>query len=389
MLLAALAPLVTWHAGQRAGSGPALSLPGLSSGSSSQWPLAGGAGAGARAERRALESLARRAASARWRPSRCWARLYCGVLPSALLVIRYAAGPGRSWAATWLVFFPLAVTWLCDSFAMWGGKLIGGPKLAPTVSPGKTRAGGVAGLLGGVVTALLYVPLALGPVGGPSRSAAAALMGLILAVDRPGRRPGGVAAQARGGRQGFRAASFRGTAVCSTGSTRSTSYCRRRAALSAPSESSDRCAASPCSAPPGRSAPARSTCFGATATDSVWWPSPRAATQALLAEQVAEWQPAFAGLVGGRRSGLSARGGDASRRGIVVNAVVGFAGLEATLAALRAGKRVALANKESLVVAGDLVAEAARRAGASWCRWIPSTAACCSASPAARRRSGA
>jgi 1-deoxy-D-xylulose-5-phosphate reductoisomerase len=47
----------------------------------------------------------------------------------------------------------------------------------------------------------------------------------------------------------------------------------------------------------------------------------------------------------------------------VVNAVVGFAGLEATLAALEAGKRVALANKESLVAAGDLVAEAARRGG--------------------------
>jgi len=40
---------------------------------------------------------------------------------------------------------------------------------------------------------------------------------------------------------------------------------------------------------------------------------------------------------------------------IVVNAVVGAVGLDATLAALRAGKRVALANKESLVMAGDLV----------------------------------
>lgn len=39
----------------------------------------------------------------------------------------------------------------------------------------------------------------------------------------------------------------------------------------------------------------------------------------------------------------------------VVNALVGFAGLRPTIAALRAGKRLALANKESLVVAGDLV----------------------------------
>jgi phosphatidate cytidylyltransferase len=108
--------------------------------------------------------------------------LYCGVLPSALLVIRYAAGPDRSWAATWLVFFPFVVTWLCDSFAMWGGKLIGGPKLAPRVSPGKTRAGAIAGVVGGVVTALLYVPLALAPVGRAFSLGVAGVMGVVLAV---------------------------------------------------------------------------------------------------------------------------------------------------------------------------------------------------------------
>jgi 1-deoxy-D-xylulose-5-phosphate reductoisomerase len=48
---------------------------------------------------------------------------------------------------------------------------------------------------------------------------------------------------------------------------------------------------------------------------------------------------------------------------IVINAVVGAAGLQATLAALEAGKRVALANKESLVMAGELVLHAASRGG--------------------------
>ncbi len=48
---------------------------------------------------------------------------------------------------------------------------------------------------------------------------------------------------------------------------------------------------------------------------------------------------------------------------IVVNAVVGAAGLRPTIAALECGKRCALANKESLVAAGDLVMEAARRGG--------------------------
>lgn len=45
----------------------------------------------------------------------------------------------------------------------------------------------------------------------------------------------------------------------------------------------------------------------------------------------------------------------------VVSAMVGFAGLAPTLAAVRAGKKIALANKETLVVAGELVMEEARR----------------------------
>src|SRR5450432_2639972 len=40
---------------------------------------------------------------------------------------------------------------------------------------------------------------------------------------------------------------------------------------------------------------------------------------------------------------------------VVLNAVVGFAGLPATLAALQSGKRLALANKESLIAAGPVV----------------------------------
>ncbi len=40
---------------------------------------------------------------------------------------------------------------------------------------------------------------------------------------------------------------------------------------------------------------------------------------------------------------------------VVLTAMVGFAGLKPTLAAIRAGKDIALANKETLVVAGELV----------------------------------
>ncbi|HEX5577029.1 MAG TPA: 1-deoxy-D-xylulose-5-phosphate reductoisomerase [Gemmatimonadaceae bacterium] len=93
---------------------------------------------------------------------------------------------------------------------------------------------------------------------------------------------------------------------------------------------------------------------------------------ALLAEQQDAFSPAFVGLV---NSGESRRDGwrsgpeclvEASTlpgTDIVLNAVVGAVGMDATLAALRAGKRVALANKETLVVAGTLVAEACREGG--------------------------
>ncbi len=46
---------------------------------------------------------------------------------------------------------------------------------------------------------------------------------------------------------------------------------------------------------------------------------------------------------------------------VVLTALVGFAGLEPTLAAIEAGKDIALANKETLVVAGDLVTRMARK----------------------------
>ncbi|MBL7980140.1 MAG: 1-deoxy-D-xylulose-5-phosphate reductoisomerase [Bacteroidetes Order II. Incertae sedis bacterium] len=48
---------------------------------------------------------------------------------------------------------------------------------------------------------------------------------------------------------------------------------------------------------------------------------------------------------------------------LVVAAMVGYAGLAPTIAAMKAGKDIALANKETLVVAGKLIAELARQTG--------------------------
>lgn len=92
----------------------------------------------------------------------------------------------------------------------------------------------------------------------------------------------------------------------------------------------------------------------------------------LLAAQVSEVAPRYVGLVGnGGGEDPAWRLGEACLveaasqpdADIVLNAIVGAAGLDATLAAVARGKRVALANKESLVVGGALVTAAANRGG--------------------------
>ena len=93
----------------------------------------------------------------------------------------------------------------------------------------------------------------------------------------------------------------------------------------------------------------------------------------LLAEQAAATKPTYVGLVSPNgiappaawHRGPSSLVEAATRPDvdIVLNAIVGAAGLDATLAALAAGKRVALANKETLVVAGELAAAACASGG--------------------------
>ncbi|MDQ2768363.1 MAG: 1-deoxy-D-xylulose-5-phosphate reductoisomerase [Gemmatimonadota bacterium] len=92
----------------------------------------------------------------------------------------------------------------------------------------------------------------------------------------------------------------------------------------------------------------------------------------LLATQAAEFSPSFIGICAngttphaGWTEGIDCLVEAATRSdvSIVINAIVGAAGLDATLAAVTAGKRVALANKETLVMAGALVAEACRVGG--------------------------
>jgi phosphatidate cytidylyltransferase len=112
---------------------------------------------------------------------------YTGALPAFLLLIRHGHLPTRSWAGTLLVFFPLVVTWVCDTAAMFGGRTFGGPRLAPTVSPGKTRSGTVAGVIGALVVAPLFAVWIFPRVGVEMRLwQAVAVAGVLSVVGQVG-----------------------------------------------------------------------------------------------------------------------------------------------------------------------------------------------------------
>src|SRR5690242_17864326 len=75
----------------------------------------------------------------------------------------------------------------------------------------------------------------------------------------------------------------------------------------------------------------------------------------LFEKQVAEFEPAYAGL--GEEASTEAAGRPSD---VVLNAITGAVGLRPTLAALDAGNTLALANKESLIIGGPLVVDRAK-----------------------------
>jgi phosphatidate cytidylyltransferase len=76
-----------------------------------------------------------------------WGMLYVGLPAFALLVIE--------WARFDLVFWLMLVTWSTDTFAYAAGRSIGGPKLAPRISPNKTWAGLIGGMAGAAAVGAL------------------------------------------------------------------------------------------------------------------------------------------------------------------------------------------------------------------------------------------
>ncbi len=87
--------------------------------------------------------------------------VYCGVPVLALIVLRRHGDMGLLYS-----FWTMALVWACDIGAFFAGRSIGGPKLAPRLSPNKTWAGLIGGtiaaaMLGGALHAVAGLPLAL------------------------------------------------------------------------------------------------------------------------------------------------------------------------------------------------------------------------------------
>jgi phosphatidate cytidylyltransferase len=91
-----------------------------------------------------------------WRPL---GLIYAAVLGFDLLLLRLAPEYGLT-----AIAFLFAVVWATDIGAYFAGRLIGGPKLWPSVSPKKTRAGAAGGLASGLLAGMVVAAIAGVPV---------------------------------------------------------------------------------------------------------------------------------------------------------------------------------------------------------------------------------
>ena len=89
---------------------------------------------------------------------------YTGGTLSFAYALRYHPYAIGAPAGTALVALPLILTWATDTGAFVVGKAIGGKKLMPSVSPGKTISGALGGLLTGVLVCVIFGRYILPPV---------------------------------------------------------------------------------------------------------------------------------------------------------------------------------------------------------------------------------
>ena len=109
--------------------------------------------------------------------------VYASGMLAFLIAIRHGGGAvTRPAAYVFLTLFPLVITWLCDTAAMLLGTAVGGPKLAPVLSPKKTYAGALGGTLGGVITALALGKFVLNRQGWNFSAGQLLLFGVTISI---------------------------------------------------------------------------------------------------------------------------------------------------------------------------------------------------------------
>lgn len=85
-----------------------------------------------------------------------FAACYTGGTLAFVYLLRYHPYAVGDTAGALTVLFPIVLTWASDTGAYVAGRLIGGRKLMPSISPGKTVAGAVGGVLLTVVVAFVF-----------------------------------------------------------------------------------------------------------------------------------------------------------------------------------------------------------------------------------------
>ena len=319
--------------------------------------------------------------------------LYAGALIVSLGLLRASPSYGLP-AILWL----FAVVWGTDVAAYFGGRLIGGPRLWPSVSPGKTWSGAAAGAFAGAAFGLLlsgwtnridllfWLGLAaaiVAELGDLFESALKRRFGVKdFEPPHPGpRRPHGQArrlhrrirlrrAVRRRQHQRLlhrqRAVSMVSRHAVSRAAAARVGARPRSLAILGATGSIGRSCARVIGAAPGRFSVA-SVASGRDGAALARLAVKLGAEFAAVADP-AGYGDLKAALAGSRieaAAGIEAVREAALRQAdLVVSAIVGAAGLEPTFAAIAAGRTVALANKETLVCAGGAVMRMAKRSGA-------------------------
>jgi phosphatidate cytidylyltransferase len=103
--------------------------------------------------------------------------LPAGIFYAGLSAVSMAALRGADLNGLITILFIFAIVWATDILAYFVGRAIGGPKLAPPISPGKTWSGAIGGTIAGITAGVLVVYFA-----GESLSIWHAVIAAVLSI---------------------------------------------------------------------------------------------------------------------------------------------------------------------------------------------------------------